>query len=84
LIRGLNQTLGLTSLVVSHDIHETASIAHQIYVIADGRVIGKGDPDMLRDHPSTMVRQFVTGSPDGPVPFHYPADDFLNDILGDD
>jgi phospholipid/cholesterol/gamma-HCH transport system ATP-binding protein len=84
LIRGLNQTIGLTSLVVSHDIHETASIADQIYVIADGRVIGSGAPEMLRDHPSMMVRQFVTGSPDGPVPFHYPADDFLNDILGDD
>ena len=84
LIRGLNQTIGMTSLVVSHDIHETASIADQIYVIADGKVIGRGEPSMLKDHPSTMVRQFVTGSPDGPVPFHYPADDFLNDILGDD
>jgi len=47
----------------------------------------KRDPDLvaaeLRDHPSTMVRQFMLGSPDGPVPFHYPADNFLDDVLGD-
>jgi phospholipid/cholesterol/gamma-HCH transport system ATP-binding protein len=83
LIRGLNESLAMTSLVVSHDIHETASIADQIYIISDGRVIGEGTPDQLRDHPSTMVRQFMLGSPDGPVPFHYPADNFIDDVLGD-
>jgi phospholipid/cholesterol/gamma-HCH transport system ATP-binding protein len=56
LIRGLNRTLGLTSLVVSHDIHETASIADVIYLISDGKVIGAGDPATLVDHPSTRVR----------------------------
>ncbi len=83
LIRGLNEALAMTSLVVSHDIHETSSIADQIYIISDGRVIGKGTGDELRDHSSTMVRQFMLGSPDGPVPFHYPADPFLDDVLGD-
>jgi phospholipid/cholesterol/gamma-HCH transport system ATP-binding protein len=83
LIRGLNESLAMTSLVVSHDIHETASIADHLYIISDGRVIGQGSPKELRDHPSTMVRQFMLGSPDGPVPFHYPADNFFDDVMGD-
>jgi phospholipid/cholesterol/gamma-HCH transport system ATP-binding protein len=83
LIRGLNESLAMTSLVVSHDIHETASIADQIYIISDGRVIGSGTPEVLRVHTSTMVRQFMLGSPDGPVPFHYPAENFIDDVLGD-
>ena len=82
LIQSLNRSLQTTSLVVSHDIHETASIADRIYIIADGQVIGHGGPDALRDHGSTMVKQFMSGSPDGPVPFHYPADDFVHDVLG--
>jgi phospholipid/cholesterol/gamma-HCH transport system ATP-binding protein len=84
LIRGLNKSLGLTSLIVSHDIHETASIADSIYLISDGKVIGAGDADTLRDHPSSRVRQFMRGSPDGPVPFHYPAVDLVEDLLGAD
>ncbi len=84
LIRGLNRTLDMTSLVVSHDIHETVSIADVIYIIADGHVIGSGSPDELRSGGSTMVQQFMSGAPDGPVPFHYPADDFLEDVLGVD
>ena len=83
LIRGLNQSLGITSIIVSHDIHETASIADSIYVIADGQVIGQGPPAVLDEHPSERVRQFIHGSPDGPVPFHYPAESFLEDVLGD-
>ena len=82
LIRGLNESLSMTSLVVSHDVHETASIADQIYLIADGRVIGQGKPEILMESGSTQVRQFMHGDPDGPVPFHYPADDFLEDVLG--
>jgi phospholipid/cholesterol/gamma-HCH transport system ATP-binding protein len=83
LIRGVNESLAMTSLVVSHDIHETATIADQMYIISEGRVIGAGSPEELRVHPSTMVRQFMLGSPDGPVPFHYPAENFLDDMLGD-
>ena len=83
LIEGLNDSLGLTSLVVSHDIHETVSIADYIFIIADGGVIGEGVPSELSDHSSERIRQFMNGSPDGPVPFHYPADSFLEDVLGD-
>ena len=82
LIQSLNQSLRTTSLVVSHDIHETASIADRLYIVADGHVIGEGAPRVLRDEGSTMVKQFMSGSPDGPVPFHYPADDFVHDVLG--
>jgi phospholipid/cholesterol/gamma-HCH transport system ATP-binding protein len=82
LIRGLNEALKTTSLLVSHDIHETVSVADQIFVIADGKVIGEGSPERLRDHESPKVRQFMHGSPDGPVSFHYPADDLVFDVLG--
>jgi phospholipid/cholesterol/gamma-HCH transport system ATP-binding protein len=82
LIRSINHALHTTSLVVSHDIHETTGIADLIYIISDGKVIGHGTPAELKAADSTMVRQFMSGTPDGPVPFHYPADDFLEDVLG--
>ena len=83
LIKELNSALGITSLLVSHDIHETTSIADQIFVIADGNVIGSGSPDELRAGPTPMVQQFMHGEPDGPVPFHYPADEIEYDVLGE-
>ena len=83
LIKNLNQALKTTTLLVSHDIHETVSIADKIYVLADGKVIGEGTPAALASDDSLQIRQFMDGSPDGPVPFHYPADEFLYDILGD-
>jgi phospholipid/cholesterol/gamma-HCH transport system ATP-binding protein len=83
LIKRLNGALKATSLLVSHDIHETVAIADQIYVIADGKVIGHGPPDHLKAHDSARIRQFINGSPEGPVPFHYPADDLIYDLLGD-
>ena len=83
LIRQLNRALGTTSLLVSHDIHETVSIADQIFVIADGHVIGSGSPEELRSVPTPMIRQFMHGEPDGPVPFHYPADAIEFDVLGE-
>ncbi len=75
LIRELNTTMGLTSVLVSHDVPESLSIAHYACIIADGRVIGEGTPDELRNHESDQVQQFLNGQPDGPVPFHYPAPD---------
>ena len=84
LIRLLNDTLGLTSVLVSHDIAESLSICDQAIVIADGRVIGAGTPDELRNSDSALVKQFVNGLPDGPVPFHFPARDYEADLLGDD
>ena len=82
LVKGLNESLGRTSLLVSHDIHETVSIADKIYVIADGEVVASGSPEVLRNHTSARIQQFMNGSPDGPVPFHYPADELEFDLLG--
>lgn len=83
LIRRLNAALDTTSLLVSHDIHETAGISDEIFIIDDGKVIAGGEPSALARHESARVRQFITGSPDGPVPFHYPADELAYDLLGD-
>ena len=81
LIQQLNQALGLTSIVVSHDVPETQSIADCIYIISDGKVVGQGSPDDLRAEGSAWVKQFMTGQRDGPVPFHYPAADYLQELL---
>ena len=83
LIRLLNDTLGLTSIIVSHDIKETASIADTIYLISEGQVMEHGAPQALRDSSSAWTRQFINGLPDGPVPFHYPATDYAADILAE-
>lgn len=80
LIRDLNSSMGLTSVLVSHDVPESLSICHYACIIADGKVIGEGTPDELRNHPSDRVQQFLTGQPDGPVPFHYPASDAGSDF----
>lgn len=83
LIKRLNLALKTTSVVVSHDIHETSSIADKLYILSDGKVIGEGAPEALRKDASAWVQQFMHGSPDGPVPFHYPADELVYDVLGD-
>lgn len=73
LIQTFNQALNLTSIIVSHDVQETLSIADYIYVIANKQIIGEGTPaDILQSH-SEQLQQFVKGLPDGPVPFDYPA-----------
>ena len=82
LIQLLNSALNMTTVIVSHDVVETASIADYIYVIAEGRVIGQGTPDDLRDRGSDWTRQFLEGLPDGPVPFHYPAMPYAAELLG--
>ncbi len=82
LIRRLNGALGATSLLVSHDIHETTGISDTIYILDQGKVVAGGQPSELANHASPRVRQFITGSPDGPVPFHYPADELAYDLLG--
>ena len=84
LIRLLNDTLDLTSVLVSHDIAEALSICDHAIIIADGRVIGAGSPEELRHSDSALVNQFVNGLPDGPVPFHYPARNYKDDLLGSD
>ena len=82
LIKTVNQALGLTSIVVSHDVPETASIADYIYLIAEGKVVEHGTPSELDKHESPWVQQFMHGLPDGPVRFHYPATDYAEDLLG--
>jgi len=82
LIRRLNTAMDATSLLVSHDIHETAGISDNIFILDGGKVVAGGEPSALKHHESERVRQFITGSPDGPVPFHYPADDLAYDLLG--
>jgi phospholipid/cholesterol/gamma-HCH transport system ATP-binding protein len=83
LLRTLTDTLGLTSVVVSHDVNECLSIADYVYVISEGRVVEHGTPDALRRSASAWVQQFLHGHRDGPVPFHYPAPDYGRDLLGE-
>ncbi len=84
LIRRVAEVYHTTSLIVSHDIEETASIADYIYLISDGRLIGEGEPDFISQDQSPRVRQFMDGLPDGPVPFHYPAPDFEEELMSSD
>jgi phospholipid/cholesterol/gamma-HCH transport system ATP-binding protein len=73
LIRKLNDALGITSIVVTHDIYESLKIVDYIYFVSEGRIIAQGTPAEVRASRDPFVRQFVDGEPDGPVPFHYPA-----------
>jgi phospholipid/cholesterol/gamma-HCH transport system ATP-binding protein len=82
LIREMNEGLGLTSIVVSHDVQELASIAHDSYLISGGTVVAAGTPQELAKSGLEVVKQFMTGSDDGPVPFHYPAPDYRQQLLG--
>jgi len=82
LIHNLNDGLGLTSIVVSHDVRETAAIADYVYLISEGRVVGQGTPAEIERTASPWVRQFMHGEADGPVPFHFPAPDYAQDLLG--
>lgn len=73
LIRQLNDALGLTSVVVSHDLHETFGIADRVVFVANGRVVAQGTPAELKASDDPLVQQFVNAQPDGPVRFHQPA-----------
>ena len=81
LVRRTNDALGLTSIVVSHDVEEIAEVADVSYLLSDGKVVGKGTPDELAKNRSATVRQFMAGLADGPVPFHYPAPDYGEQLL---
>lgn len=72
LIKQLNDELGITSIVVSHDVQELATIAHDSYLLSEGRVVASGTPAELQASDSPVVQQFMNGLSDGPVPFHYP------------
>ncbi len=84
LIKELSNALGLTSIIVSHDVEETASIADYIYVLAEGKVVGHGTPEQISNSDSQWVQQFMKGKSDGPVHFHYPALDYADDLFQTD
>ncbi|MFT5675751.1 MAG: phospholipid/cholesterol/gamma-HCH transport system ATP-binding protein [Paraglaciecola sp.] len=81
LIKALNDSLQLTSVVVTHDVTEVLTIADFIYILAEKKVIGCGTPDEIRNSDSPLVQQFLQGLADGPVPFHYPANDIESAFL---
>lgn len=82
LIKVNNDVLGVTSVVVSHDVEQISRIADYCYVVSGGRVIGEGTPEQLRHSDSALIQQFMSGAADGPVPFHYPASPYRDELLG--
>jgi len=81
LIKQMNEALGITSIVVSHDVQELSEISHDTYLLSQGKVVARGTPEQLRHTKIPEVRQFMEGLPDGPVPFHYPAPDYARQLL---
>jgi phospholipid/cholesterol/gamma-HCH transport system ATP-binding protein len=81
LIKQLNDALGITSIVVSHDVHELSTIADDSFLLSGGKVVARGTPAELNKSDLAEVRQFMDGLADGPVPFHYPAPDYTKDLL---
>lgn len=79
-IRRLNDTLGATSIVVTHDVIESLQIVDYLYFVADGKIVGHGTPDDIRASTEPFVKQFVHAEMDGPVPFHYPAAQYADDL----
>ena len=82
LIKDLSEALCLTSVVVSHDVTEVMSIADYIYIIAEKKIIGHGTPSEISQQTSPLVQQFIQGEADGPVPFHFPAASYQDELLG--
>jgi phospholipid/cholesterol/gamma-HCH transport system ATP-binding protein len=80
LIRTLNDALGATSIVVSHDVYECLQIVDYLYFVSEGRIVGEGTPEEVRRSQDPFVRQFVHGLTDGPVPFHYASRPYPVDV----
>jgi len=83
LIRRLNDALGITSVVVTHDVYESLKIVDYLYFVSEGRIVAEGTPADVGASADRFVRQFVDGEPDGPVPFHYPAQNYREELLAD-
>lgn len=81
LMRRLNDTLGATSIVVTHDVNEALQLVDYVYFMSEGAVVAEGTPDEIRASGESFVKQFVHGESDGPVPFHYPAVDYRQDLF---
>lgn len=82
LIRRLNDSLGATSIIVTHDVQESLHIVDYVYFVSEGRVVVEGTPTEVRESREPFVRQFVNGEPDGPVAFHYSAQEYSADLDG--
>lgn len=82
LIRTLNDALGLTSILVSHDVEETFHVADHVVILGAGGIAAQGTPDEVRQNPDPLVQQFIHARPQGPVPFHYPAPSLEQDFGG--
>ena len=83
LIRKLNDALGITSIIVTHDVYESLKIVDYLYFVSEGRIVASGTPEEVRASHDPFVRQFVDGAPDGPVPFHYPAPSYHDELFAD-
>ena len=81
LIRKLNDALGITSVVVTHDVYESLRIVDYLYFVSEGRIVASGTVAEVRESMMPFVRQFVDGQPDGPVPFHYPAAPYSEELF---
>ena len=81
LIRKLNDALGITSVVVTHDVYESLKIVDYMYFVSSGKIVWQGTPSEVRATGDAFVRQFVDGQPDGPVPFHYPAQAYRDELF---
>ncbi|HZW59984.1 MAG TPA: ABC transporter ATP-binding protein [Woeseiaceae bacterium] len=84
LVRRMNDALGITSIIVSHDVQEVSTVADCSYLISDGKVAASGSPAELSNTTSEVVRQFMHGMADGPVAFHYAAPNYAEQLLGRD
>lgn len=84
LVRRMNDALGITSIVVSHDVAEVSTVADRSFLISDGKVAASGSPDELNKASSELVRQFMHGMADGPVAFHFDAPNYAEQLLGRD
>jgi phospholipid/cholesterol/gamma-HCH transport system ATP-binding protein len=80
----MNVALGITSIVVSHDVQELSSIADDSYLLSAGSIAATGTPQELLQSSQPAVRQFMTGSAEGPVRFHYPAGDYIAQLMAEE
>ena len=83
LIRHLNDALGATSIIVTHDVYECLKIVDYVYFVSQGVIVAEGTADEIRASDAPFVKQFVNAEVDGPVPFHYPAKDYRQELLND-
>ncbi len=81
LIAQLNEILGMTIIIVSHDVDECFKIAHQLFIVSEGKIVGSGTPDQIKSSNNEHIQQFINGKPDGAIPFHYNAPKFYEEVI---